>query len=160
MPRGTTEREWSLVSILTPDPCGVDCAASLTTQRTKGISLNPQRRFQTSSTTSTLRLTWTALCLQHVQLRTAILTLETDEVRRSFKRVNSREAPGPDGIPDWALRACAKQLAEVFTNIFNLHLSQAVVSTSFKASTIVPVPKKPETSCLNDYRPVALTSVT
>ncbi|XP_078140677.1 NACHT, LRR and PYD domains-containing protein 3-like [Centroberyx gerrardi] len=70
-----------------------------------------------------------------------------------------RKAPGPDGIPGRALRACADQLAEVFTNIFKLSLSQSVVPTSFKASTIVPVPKKPVASCLNDYHPVALTSL-
>ncbi|KAL0181926.1 hypothetical protein M9458_021301, partial [Cirrhinus mrigala] len=29
----------------------------------------------------------------------------------------------------------------------------------FKCSTIIPVPKKPKTTGLNDYRPVALTSV-
>ncbi|KAI5607308.1 hypothetical protein C0J50_7060 [Silurus asotus] len=37
--------------------------------------------------------------------------------------------------------------------------SQAVVPSCFKQSTIVPVPKKPQPACLNDYRPVALTSV-
>ncbi|KAK1784329.1 hypothetical protein P4O66_003518 [Electrophorus voltai] len=34
-----------------------------------------------------------------------------------------------------------------------------IVPSSFKRSTIVPVPKIPRTSDLNDYRPVALTSV-
>ncbi|KAK1799315.1 hypothetical protein P4O66_007561 [Electrophorus voltai] len=35
----------------------------------------------------------------------------------------------------------------------------SIVPSSFKRSTIVPVPKKPGPSGLNDYRPVALTSV-
>ncbi|XP_032882256.1 uncharacterized protein DDB_G0271670-like [Amblyraja radiata] len=90
---------------------------------------------------------------------TTTLTLQTADVRRSFKKVNDRKAPGPGGIPGRALRECAEQLAEVFINIFNLSLSQSVVPTPFKASIIVPVPKKPLTSCLNDYRPVGLTSV-
>ncbi|KAI5620514.1 gastrula zinc finger protein XlCGF28.1-like [Silurus asotus] len=67
--------------------------------------------------------------------------------------------PGPDGITGRVLKACADQLAAVFTEIFNLSLEQAVVPSCFKQSTIVPVPKKPQPACLNDYRPVALTSV-
>ncbi|KAK1795791.1 hypothetical protein P4O66_008944, partial [Electrophorus voltai] len=44
-------------------------------------------------------------------------------------------------------------------HIFNISLSCAVVPTCFKTTTIVPVPKKPTVSCLNDYRPFALTSI-
>ncbi len=35
----------------------------------------------------------------------------------------------------------------------------SVVPTSFKKSVIIPVPKNNKPSCLNDYRPVALTSI-
>ena len=35
----------------------------------------------------------------------------------------------------------------------------SVIPTCFKQTTIVPVPKKTNVTCLNDYRPVALTSV-
>ncbi|CDQ58637.1 unnamed protein product [Oncorhynchus mykiss] len=76
--------------------------------------------------------------------------------RREENIANPRKAAGPDGIPSRALRACADQLAGVFTDIFNQSLSQSVVPTCFKRATIVPVPKKAK---LNDYRPVALTSI-
>jgi hypothetical protein len=46
-----------------------------------------------------------------------------------------------------------------FTDIFNLFLSQSAVPTCFNMSTIVPVPKKAKATELNDYCPVALTSV-
>ncbi|KAI3372555.1 hypothetical protein L3Q82_023030 [Scortum barcoo] len=52
------------------------------------------------------------------------------DVCRTLKRINTRKAPGPDGIPGRAL----------------------------KETTIVPVPKKTKILSLNDYRPVALTS--
>ncbi|KAF7641217.1 hypothetical protein LDENG_00288860, partial [Lucifuga dentata] len=65
------------------------------------------------------------------------LTLEMAIVRRTFKKVNPRKAPGPDGIPGRVLRVCADQLAEVFTKIFNLSLSQSVVPTPFKSSNII-----------------------
>ncbi len=51
------------------------------------------------------------------------------------------------------------ELTDVFTDIFNISLSQAVVPTCFKATTIIPVPKKSSPSCFNDYRPVALTPI-
>ncbi len=57
------------------------------------------------------------------------------------------------------LKACAFQLAGVFTDIFNLSLSLSVVSSCFKKSTIVPIPKKNKITCLNDWRPVALTPI-
>jgi hypothetical protein len=49
--------------------------------------------------------------------------------------------------------------ASVFTDIFNLSLSESVIQTCFEQTTIVPVPKTTEVTCLNDYRPVVLTSV-
>ncbi len=49
-----------------------------------------------------------------------------------FKRMNIRKAVGPDGIPGRVLRACAFQLARVFTDIFNLSLSLSVVPSCFK----------------------------
>ncbi len=73
--------------------------------------------------------------------------------------MNIRKAAGPDGITGRVLRACADQLAVFFTSIFNESLATSVVLTSFKKSVIIPVPKNSKPSCLNDYRPVALTSV-
>ncbi len=81
------------------------------------------------------------------------------EVRMELKRLNVRKAAGPDGITDRVLRSCTDQLAGLFTSIFNESLATSVVHTSFKKSVIIPVPKNNKPSCLNDYRPVALTSI-
>lgn len=56
----------------------------------------------------------------------------------------------PDNIPGRVLRDCAGELTDVFTDIFNISLSQAVVPTCFKTTTIIPVPKKSSPSCFND----------
>ena len=72
---------------------------------------------------------------------------------------NSRKAAGPDNVSPCLLKQCAGQLSGVFTDIFNVSLSQCIVPQCFKKSTIIPVRKKCSVSCLNDYRPVALTSV-
>ncbi|KAI5108115.1 hypothetical protein C0J45_1709 [Silurus meridionalis] len=81
------------------------------------------------------------------------------EVRKTLCRVNPRKSAGPDNIPGRVLRECAQQLADVFTDIFNISLSSATVPTCLKTTTIIPVPKKSTVSCLNDYRPVALTPI-
>ncbi|KAK1786349.1 hypothetical protein P4O66_018038, partial [Electrophorus voltai] len=88
-----------------------------------------------------------------------VLCLTAADVRRTLRGVNPRKAAGPDNIPGHVLRECADQLADVLTDIFNISLSCAVVPTCFKTTTIVPVPRKPTVSCLNDYRPIALTSI-
>ncbi len=86
------------------------------------------------------------------------ITLSEDDVRRELRRVNVRKAAGPDGITGRVLRSCADQLAGLFTSIFNESFATSVVPTPFKKSVIIPVPKNSKPSCLNDYRPVALTS--
>lgn len=85
------------------------------------------------------------------------LTLSTSDVCLTVSKVNARKAAGPDGIPGHVLRACAEQLADVFTDIFNLFFAHATVPTIFKTSTLELVPKHSYASALNDFRPVALT---
>ncbi|KAK1801994.1 hypothetical protein P4O66_022225 [Electrophorus voltai] len=117
------------------------------------------------------------------------LIITESDVTRVFKRVNRRKAAGSDGICGRVLKDCADQLAPVFTDIVDLSLTLeegrdqrylrdlretscpgitdivdlsltlGIVPSSFKRSTIGPVSKKPRPSGLNDYRPVALTSV-
>eukprot|EP00061_Rhincodon_typus_P008828 g31785.t1 len=92
-------------------------------------------------------------------LDTPVPSVTAADVRSVFLGVNPRNATGPESVPSRALRSCADLLAEVFTDIFNLSLLQAEVPTYFKKTTIITVPKKPHATCLNDHRPVALTSI-
>ena len=88
-----------------------------------------------------------------------MITVSAADVSKTYKQINIHKAAGPDGLPGCVLRARADQLASVFTDIFKLSLSESVIPTCLKQTTIVPVPKNTKVSCLNDYRPVALTSV-
>ncbi|KAI5085277.1 hypothetical protein C0J45_3294, partial [Silurus meridionalis] len=88
-----------------------------------------------------------------------MLCLTTAEVRKTLCKVNPLKSAGPDNIPGRVFRECAEQLADVFTEIFNISLSSNVVPTCLKTTTIVPVPKKSTVSCLHDYRPIALTPI-
>ena len=81
------------------------------------------------------------------------------EVCHEFRRLNITKSAGPDGVTPRLLKLCASQLAEIFTVIFNLSFKTQLVPDIWKCSCIIPVPKKPVISCMNDLRPVALTSI-
>ncbi len=88
------------------------------------------------------------------------LQIREDDVCQVFKNNKKRKAPGPDGVSPACLKTCADQLAPIFIQIFNRSLELCGVPSCFKCSAIIPVQKKPKITGLNDYRPVALTSVT
>jgi len=105
-------------------------------------------RFELSNTIPTVRLA--------EYQDNCTLSLTTAYARRALQRINPQKSPGLDGIPGCVLRGSTDQLAEVFTSIFNFSLYQSAVPTCSKQTNIVPVPKKPSITCLNDYHPVAL----
>eukprot|EP00061_Rhincodon_typus_P017221 g45811.t1 len=90
---------------------------------------------------------------------TPVPSVTTSDVRSVFLGVNPRNATGPGSVPGRALRSSVDQLAEVFTDIFNLSLLQAEVPTCFKKTTIIPVTKKAYAVYLYDYCPKALTAI-
>ncbi len=89
---------------------------------------------------------------------TPALKISEDDVRQVFIKNKRRKAPGPDGVSPACLKSCADQLAPIFTQIFNRSMELCEVPSCFKRSTIIPVPKKPKITGLNDYRPVAMWS--
>ncbi|KAI3359460.1 hypothetical protein L3Q82_013774 [Scortum barcoo] len=95
----------------------------------------------------------------HVQRSKEYVEGHKQRVRRTLQRINPRKAAGPDNISGRVLKGCAYQLTEVLTDIFNTSLQQAAVPTCLKTATIIPIPKTPTVTGLNDYRPVALTPI-
>jgi hypothetical protein len=57
------------------------------------------------------------------------------------------------------LKQCSSQLSHVFNSLFPLFLNAHFVPGVWKTSVIIPVPMKPNAKILNDFWPVALTSV-
>ena len=89
----------------------------------------------------------------------SVLQVSEHEVCNEFLRLSSAKSAGPDNVTPRLLKLCAKQLAKVFTIIFNLSFKTQLIPDIWKRSCIIPVPKKPVISCMNDLRPVALTSI-
>ncbi|CDQ68875.1 unnamed protein product [Oncorhynchus mykiss] len=54
-----------------------------------------------------------------------VITLSVADVNKTFKQVNIHKAAGPDGLPGRVLKACADQQSSVFTDIFNLSLTES-----------------------------------
>ncbi len=103
--------------------------------------------------------TRTHCCHTCPPMTTPALVPSLHEESFCLSNINPRKAFGPDGVLGWVLKDCAAELAEIFTTIFNLLLSKSWVPACFKADTIIPVPKKANVTCMNDYRPVALTPI-
>ncbi|XP_076594633.1 uncharacterized protein LOC143325471 [Chaetodon auriga] len=77
----------------------------------------------------------------------------------ALSRVNFHKVAGPGGISDHVLKASSEKLAGVFTDIFNLSLVEAAVTTCLKTTIIVLVPKQSAAVGRNDFRPVTLTRI-
>jgi hypothetical protein len=82
-----------------------------------------------------------------------------DDVRNLFRKLNARSASGPDGVSSKTLKLCCDSLAPVFSRLFQRSFTEGHVPRLWRSSTVVPVPKKRGASQMNDFRPVALTSV-
>lgn len=74
-------------------------------------------------------------------------------------RHTERKSPGPDNVCGQVLRTCADQLSGIFHHIFSLSLELQTVPKIWKQAVIVPVAKGSSPKILNDFRPVALTSL-
>jgi hypothetical protein len=78
-----------------------------------------------------------------------VIMLSEADVSKTFKQVKIHKAAGPDRSLGRVLKACADQLASVVTDIFNMSLTESILPTCFKQTTIVPVPKEAKVTCLN-----------
>ena len=85
--------------------------------------------------------------------------IERESVEKVFKNLNTSKATGPDGLSGRLLKVCCKELSSIFCFIFNKTLQTHTIPASWKHSVICPIPKKSAPTCLNDYRPISLTSI-
>ncbi len=84
---------------------------------------------------------------------TPALEISEDDVRQVFIKNKRRKAPGPDGVSPACLKTCADHT--------DLQQITGAVRSPLMLQTLHhhPRPKETKITGLNDYRPVALTSV-
>ena len=85
--------------------------------------------------------------------------LTEDEVSLVLKVCKKRKAPGPDNISGELLSECHEQLSVPMCKIYQRSIDENKVPTQWKTSKIIPIAKKSHATQLNDFRPVALTSI-
>ena len=74
-------------------------------------------------------------------------------------KIKINKACDPDRVKSVVLKACHRQLAPIYTYIFNISLTEKIIPLIWKTSEISPIPKKSKVTTFNDLRPVALTSI-
>jgi len=67
-----------------------------------------------------------------------------------FYKCNIRKSPGPDRITGPFIKVYADQLCDIFTDLFNMSVSQHKVPTLWKEFVVVPVAKNRYPKELND----------
>lgn len=82
-----------------------------------------------------------------------------NEVRRAFQHVNPSKADSHDNIAPQVLKTCAEKLVRFFCFIFKVYFSTNTDPAAWKTARIVPVPKRPVISSVNDLRLVALAHI-
>ena len=100
-------------------------------------------------------------CLRESADESDVPVIERESVEKTFRNIDTGKAAGPDNISGRVIKTCWKELAGVFCDIFNKSLETHSVPALWKHSTICPVlkPGKSAPLSLNDYRPIALTSI-
>ena len=80
-----------------------------------------------------------------------------DEILKILKKLDVSKATGPDNIDGVVLKKCHKSLAYPLTLIFNKSYTEGCIPTEWKTANVVPVHKKGDRSCVENYRPISLT---
>ena len=79
-------------------------------------------------------------------------------VMYQLERLNTKKAPGPDGISAKILYAARFSLCFIITHILNLSIQHSFVPTQWKSANITPIAKVDHPQSTGDYRHIALIS--
>ena len=86
-------------------------------------------------------------------------TVTENDVLESVAAIKANKAAGPDRINGNILKLCKAPLTPILCKIFQQSLDMSHIPVCWKTSEIVPIAKRSTPQCNNDYRPVALTSI-
>ena len=80
-------------------------------------------------------------------------------IRQILKKINVNKSPGPDGIHGNVLKNCRESIAYPLSKIFRMSYNIGQIPAEWKLANVVPVHKKGPKSCVENYRPISLTSL-
>ena len=82
--------------------------------------------------------------------------VDTRQVEKVFGKFKSSMGAGPDGIPNFFLKAGLPILAESLCDIFNLSLATGVFPDCWKVARVAPIFKNGEQNDRSNYRPISV----
>jgi hypothetical protein len=86
--------------------------------------------------------------------------ISLDQTIQTLVKVKSNKAVGPDQIPNWILKTCAKNIAPAICSIWNASIAQSHLPQVWKSADICPLAKvTPPTKIDKHLRPISLTPV-
>ena len=80
-------------------------------------------------------------------------------IRKILQNINVNKAPGPDGIHGKVLKSCRESIAYPLSKLFRMSYNIGQIPDDWKLANVVPVHKKGSKSCVENYRPISLTSL-
>ena len=85
--------------------------------------------------------------------------ISPETVEEVIRSLPSKTSKTPDDIPAILVKKCARYISKFLSMLFNLSIRTNQVPWQWKFSLVTPVHKKGSKNVVNNYRPIALTSV-
>ena len=91
--------------------------------------------------------------------RINLVPFSDDLVINIIRNLNVNKAHGHDDISIRMIKMCHESLLRPLSIIFRNSLKSSIYPTTWKKANIIPVHKKDDKQCVNNYRPVSLLPV-
>ncbi|KAI8522057.1 hypothetical protein Bbelb_018110 [Branchiostoma belcheri] len=81
------------------------------------------------------------------------------QVKTTLKRLNPRQACGPDSVPNWVLSEFCEDLSPVICHLMNMSYNSGVMPSPWKTANICQVPKMSHPISRKDWRPILISTM-
>ena len=88
-----------------------------------------------------------------------MIKFDTNHIASLLKNLDPNKAQGPDGIHGKILKNCYSSLSKPLAILFQISYNTGTIPTKWKQANVVPVHKKGSKACVENYRPISLTSI-
>ena len=79
-----------------------------------------------------------------------------DEILEMLSSIDTTKSSGPDGISGTMLKRTAISIAPGITRLMNMSICSGKFPTAWKTSSVVPIPKGNNHTCVSNYRLISL----
>ena len=88
-----------------------------------------------------------------------MIKFDTNHIASLLKNLDPNKAQGPDGIHGKILKNCYSSLSKPLAILFQISYNTGTIPRKWKQANVVPVHKKGSKACVENYRPISLTSI-